>query len=56
MGRVVLDASAILVPLNNEPGASDEAEDTLGGLGLEVLPFNEAFSAFLKLPGSARQK
>ncbi|HYN41987.1 MAG TPA: type II toxin-antitoxin system VapC family toxin [Thermoanaerobaculia bacterium] len=72
MGRVVLDASAILVLINDEPGAAavaealedavvsavnlsevvaklldagmprDEAEDTLGGLGLEVLPFNEA--------------
>lgn len=72
MGRVVLDASAILVLLNDEPGAAvvaetleeavvsavnlsevvgklletgmprQEAEDTLGGLGLEVRPFDEA--------------
>ena len=71
MGRVVLDASAILVLLNDEPGASaviealedavvsavnlsevvaklletgmprDEAEDILGGLGLQVRPFDE---------------
>lgn len=72
MGRVVLDASAILVLLNDEPGAPvvaaaledavvsavnlsevvsklqdvgmsrEEAEEALGGLGLEVQPFDEA--------------
>lgn len=72
MARVVLDASAILVLLNDEPGAAavaealeeaavsavnfsevvaklleagmprPEAEDALGGLGLDVRPFDEA--------------
>ena len=72
MGRVVLDASAILVLLNDEPGAAavaatledaavsavnlsevvaklqeagmprEEAEDVLGGLGLDVRAFDEA--------------
>ncbi len=71
MARVVLDASAILVLLNDEPGAAEvaqaledaavsavnlsevvaklleagmpraEAEDVLGGLGLDVRPFDE---------------
>lgn len=72
MGRVVLDASALLVLINGETGAAAvaetledavvsavnlsevvgklletgmprrEAESTLGGLGLEVHPFDEA--------------
>lgn len=72
MGRVVLDASAILVLINDEPGAAavaealedavvsavnlsevvgklletgmprQEGENILGGLGLEVYPFDEA--------------
>lgn len=72
MGKVVLDASAILALVNDEPGATlvaealeeavvsavnlsevvgklletgmprAEAENILGGLGLEVLPFDEA--------------
>ena len=72
MGRVVLDASAILALLNDEPGAAavaaaledavvsavnlsevvaklrevglsrEEADEALGGLGLEVQPFDEA--------------
>ena len=72
MGRVVLDASAILALLNDEPGAAavaaaledavvsavnlsevvaklqevgmsrEEADEALGGLGLEVQPFGEA--------------
>lgn len=72
MGKVVLDASAILALVNDEPGATlvaevleeavvsavnlsevvgklletgmprPEAENILGGLGLEVLPFDEA--------------
>lgn len=72
MASVVLDASAILLLLNDEPGAAvvaealdggvisavnlsevvaklleaglprGEAEDGLGGLGLEVHPFDEA--------------
>ena len=71
MARVVLDASAILVLLNDEPGAAavadaledavvsavnlsevvakllesgmprEEAEDALGGLGLDVRAFDE---------------
>ena len=72
MGRVVLDASALLVLINGETGAAAvaetledavvsavnlsevvgtlletgmprrEVESTLGGLGLEVHPFDEA--------------
>ena len=72
MGRVVLDASAILALLNDEPVAAavaaaledavvsavnlsevvakllevglsrEEADEALGGLGLEVQPFDEA--------------
>jgi PIN domain nuclease of toxin-antitoxin system len=72
VGRVVLDASAILALLNDEPGAAavaaaledavvsavnlsevvaklqevgmsrEEADEALGGLGLEVQPFGEA--------------
>jgi len=72
VGKVVLDASAILALVNDEPGATlvaealeeavvsavnlsevvgklletgmprAEAENILGGLGLEVLPFDEA--------------
>jgi PIN domain nuclease of toxin-antitoxin system len=72
VGRVVLDASAILALLNDEPGAAavaaaledavvsavnlsevvakllevglsrEEADEALGGLGLEVQPFDEA--------------
>ncbi len=71
MGKVVLDASAILALLNDEPGAAavaaaledavvsavnlsevvakllevglsrEEADEALGGLGLEVQPFDE---------------
>jgi PIN domain nuclease of toxin-antitoxin system len=71
VGRVVLDASAILALLNDEPGAAavaaaledavvsavnlsevvakllevglsrEEADEALGGLGLEVQPFDE---------------
>lgn len=71
MARIVLDASAILVLLNDEPGAAvvaqaledaavsavnlsevvakllesgmplEEAEEALGGLGLDVRPFHE---------------
>ncbi len=71
MDKVVLDASALLVLLNDEPGAAvvaealeegvvsavnlsevvgklleagmprGEAEDVLGGLGLDVRPFDE---------------
>lgn len=86
MGRVVLDASAILVLLNDEPGASavlealddavvsavnlsevvaklletgmpgDEVEDILGGLGLQVRPFDEAaaWSAGALRPGTKK--
>lgn len=86
MARVVLDASAILVLLNDEPGAPavaealdeavvsavnlsevvaklletgmphDEAEDILGGLGLEVYPFDEraAWSAGALRSGTKR--